>query len=287
MQRLKHFFFATRPKTLAAAIVPPMAAFFLARHGKDVSYLLLGFILLSAVMIQIATNLFNDVIDFEKGSDKIRVGPKRVSASGLVPPEMVKKWAYACLAIAFLAGIPLILRGGVIIFFLGVISLYLSYGYTGGIAQLAYRGLGELFVFLFFGLFAFLGSYYLFTLELTWESFYLACSLGLLATTLIGINNLRDRGLDILAKKFTLATRMKEGHYQLFCASTVILPYLFYAFAGGKFSFLSAVPIVFACLIIRIIFQAKGEKLNVGLKFASLHLLSFLILIFQLPAGAS
>ena len=147
-----------RPKTLLASVLPVAASYTLAHFHfsselNSHAFLLLIFAILSAMAIQIATNLFNDAIDFEKGADRHRVGPKRITNDTTMPPVLVKRMANFTLIAAALFGIPLIIQGGWPIFFMGVLSLYLSYGYTGGPFPLAYLGLGELFVFLFFGLF--------------------------------------------------------------------------------------------------------------------------------------
>ena len=149
---MKNFILASRPKTLLAGVIPPMVAYAYHLYTTQSSELLyLALAVAGALFIQLATNFFNDVIDHEKGADKKRVGPVRVSAAGLVDIKVVRKWAISCVALAALCGIPLIIRGGWPFLILGIISLYLTYGYTGGKISLAYRGLGELFVFIFFG----------------------------------------------------------------------------------------------------------------------------------------
>lgn len=278
---MKNFLLATRPKTLLAGVIPPMVAYAYALSTtKTTASLYLALTVMGALFIQLATNFFNDVIDHEKGADKKRVGPTRVSAAGLVDIKTVKTWAITCVALASLCGIPLIIRGGWPFLVLGVVSLYLTYGYTGGKVSLAYRGLGELFVFLFFGLFSVIGSYYLFSLKVNLGSFILASIFGLLTTTLIGINNLRDRETDKEVGKRTMATRFSESTYQYFIIATIFTPYLLLQYFRDLtmiyWVFLALIP---AMKLSVITFKNKGAQLNEGLKFSGIHLIVFSLLL--------
>lgn len=278
---MKVFIQAMRPKTLPASFIPPLVTFIIySSTSNKKPYLLLACCLLCAVSIQIATNLFNDVLDFKKGADKMRIGPQRVTSSGLVSPELVNRWAISVIFVAILAAIPLIFTGGIPILILGIISLYLSYGYTGGPLPLAYNGLGEIFVFLFFGLSSVCGSYYLFSGELNFSILILGCIFGCLTTTLICINNLRDRIEDAKVNKNTLATRMSEAQYKLFTLSTILSPYLllffFQKYSPVNLTFLALVP---ATKLILIVYKSKGTDLNKGLSLAGAHLVVFSILL--------
>lgn len=279
---MKNFILAARPKTLLAGVIPPLVAYAYAQitPNEDAGvYLLLA--VLGALFIQIATNFFNDLIDFKKGADTERVGPTRVTASGLVPMETVKKWAVTCVVLAALCGIPLIIRGGWPFLVLGIISLYLTYGYTGGKVSLAYRGLGELFVFLFFGLFSVMGSYYLFTLRIDMGAFILASAFGLLATTFICINNLRDRENDRKVGKMTLATKMHRKNYQALTVATIFIPYVLVQqhFSGLKYIFLLTFAMIPAIKLTLITYNKKGAELNEGLKFSGIHLIVFSLIL--------
>lgn len=278
---MKNFILAARPKTLLAGVIPPLVAytyFMSMKEGSAVIYLLLA--VFGALFIQLATNFFNDVIDFEKGADQKRVGPTRVTQAGLVDIKTVKKWAIACVILAALCGIPLIIRGGWPFLVLGLISLYLTYGYTGGKVSLAYRGLGELFVFLFFGLFSVMGSYYLFSLKLNWGAVILASAFGLLATTFICINNLRDRETDKEVGKMTMATRFSVRTYQLFTIATIFVPYLLLHYFRDLqmiyWVFLAVLP---AIKLTKITLTKSGAALNEGLKFSGIHLVVFSLLL--------
>lgn len=277
---MKNFILAARPKTLLAGVLPPMVAYAYFLSTAKISalpYLILA--VLGALFIQLATNFFNDVIDHEKGADKKRVGPTRVSASGLVKITTVKRWAVTCVVLGALCGIPLIIRGGLAFFFLGLISLYLTYGYTGGKVSLAYRGLGELFVFLFFGLFSVVGSYYLYALEVNPGAFVLASIFGLLATTFICINNLRDRETDFEVGKMTLATKLPLHYYRLLIMATVFGPYfLLHYFKDFKLIYLVFIALIPAIRLVYITYKKKGAELNEGLKFSGIHLIIFSLL---------
>lgn len=284
---MKSFFLAARPKTLIVGIAPTLACYFYAKTlTENVSGLLLFCALVSAIMIQIATNFFNDVIDHEKGADKQRLGPMRVTAAGKVPPQTVKKWAFACLGVALVTAIPLIMAGGPVILVLGLISLYLSYGYTGGIVSLAYRGLGELFVFLFFGLFAFLGSQYIFIKTLNLTGFYFATQFGLLAVTFIAVNNLRDRSTDLAVNKRTLATRMSPALYRLLIAATILLPYFLNLLQAQRLTLLW-MGLLIALPLTVFIYRKDGRDLNPGLALAGAHLMIFTILTIKGLSGGN
>ena len=278
---MKNFLLAARPKTLLASLIPPLVSytyFFKINQTHEWYYLVLC--LTGALFIQLATNFFNDVIDFKKGADQNRVGPVRVSASGLVDIKIVQRWAYICVVCALLCGLPLIIRGGPVFLVLGLISIYLTYGYTGGKISLAYRGLGELFVFIFFGLFSVLGSYYLFSLKLDEGIVTLAIIMGLLTTTFICINNLRDRVTDLSVGKRTLATKMSEKNYKLFTLATIFIPYpLIFSFSELIRNIIFILPFFMGLKLSRIVLYNKGESLNEGLKFSAIHLVIFSLTI--------
>ncbi|MEK6554897.1 MAG: 1,4-dihydroxy-2-naphthoate octaprenyltransferase, partial [Bdellovibrionota bacterium] len=150
--------------------------------------------------------------DFHKGADtEHRVGPKRVTQSGLLKPRMVMVGGVFFLFLALLCGIPLVIQGGWPIVIIGAVSLFLAYSYTGGIFPLAYLGLGDLFVLLFFGVIAVVGLYYLHTEEWSLDALVAGLQVGLLATVLIAVNNLRDIHQDKLVNKKTLAVRFGVG----------------------------------------------------------------------------
>ena len=276
---MKLFLMAARPKTLPASLVPPVVTFaFLTYQGLKGDYLLLICILFCSLFIQFATNFFNDVIDYKKGADdNERLGPTRVTSSGLVPPKTVLKWAFLSVLMALMFGIPLMLKGGIPILLLGLLSLYLTYGYTGGKVSLAYRGLGELFVFLFFGLLSVAGTYYLLSERLNGDIFILGSIFGLLNTTLICINNLRDREQDQRKNKLTLATRMTRTSYKFFIVTTILAPYLLMTLLLplNLLLLFFLAPLAFSLILIVKVFKKKNAELNSVLAMAGGHLLLF------------
>lgn len=206
---MKAMLLAARPKTLPAAVVPVWVGGVLAwrMNGTCDSGLLLA-TLAGAIAIQIATNFFNDAIDARKGADtKRRLGPVRVTASGMMSPAAVYGAAGLFLAAAVGCGVVLYQARGWPIVAIGVPSLFLAYGYTGGPVPLAYRGLGELFVVLFFGLVAVAGTVFIQTGAWPAAAWLLGWQTGLLSAVLISINNLRDREEDAGTGKRTLAVR--------------------------------------------------------------------------------
>jgi 1,4-dihydroxy-2-naphthoate octaprenyltransferase len=283
---MKNFILASRPKTLLASIIPPLMSFIYAtKIGFDISYILPLCCVLSALCIQLATNFFNDLIDYQKGADNVRHGPLRVTSAGLVSPQKIKNWALGSLIFSVLFAIPLIQEAGFIILIPGLISLYLSYGYTGGPYPLAYKGLGEIFVFLFFGLFSVVGSFYIYTSQFSFPVLILSFIYGLLTMTLICVNNLRDRIEDQKVNKFTLATKVTEKNYILFTLCSILIPYfLIFEFTDLLKSWPMILSFFLALKLSKIIIKEKFEKLNLGLKFGGLHLilfsLSFIFVIF-------
>ena len=158
--------------------------------------------------LQIATNWFNDALDFRQGKDTAaRVGPRRITAAGLVSPESVMLAGYLMLGLATALSVPLIAARGLPIVIIGIPSLYFCYGYTGGPFPLAYRGLGELFVILFFGFVAVMGSAFVQCGEWLVGAVVAGLQIGCLSTILIAVNNLRDLEEDRSTGKRTLAAR--------------------------------------------------------------------------------
>src|SRR5207237_6349631 len=182
-----------RPKTLAAAVTPVLVGTALACIHSNVDWPLFVFALLGAVFIQIGTNYVNDALDFKKGADtNARLGPLRVTQAGLLDADAVLRGAYVCFGLAALCGIPLILRGGWPIAIVGIASILAAYAYTGGPYPLAYHGLGELFVMVFFGFIAVAGSYYVQRLAVDPAAGIAGLAVGCLAVGLLAIHDLTD-----------------------------------------------------------------------------------------------
>lgn len=209
---LKSILLSFRPKTLTAALVPCVAGTALVKAiGLAWQPWVLVLALTASFLIQIGTNLVNDAVDFKKGADtEKRIGPQRITQAGLLSPNQVMILASLCFALAIACGVPLVMQGGWVIVIIGLLSVAMGYSYTAGPFPLAYLGLGDLFVILFFGLLAVGGIFFLQTGEWSFESFWLGLQIGFHATVLIAINNLRDRTGDALVNKKTLAVRLGE-----------------------------------------------------------------------------
>ncbi len=206
---IRSILLAARPKTLPAAVVPVWAGVVLAwRLVGEVDWGLAAATLLGSLFIQIATNFFNDAIDARKGADTgRRLGPVRVTASGLMSPRRVMACGGVFLLLALGMGMILFQARGWPIVAIGVPSMFLAYGYTGGPFPLAYRGMGELFVILFFGVVAVTGTVFVQTGLWPKEALLLGVQIGLLSAVLISLNNFRDREEDATTGKRTLAVR--------------------------------------------------------------------------------
>ena len=226
MASFRSWLLAARPKTLPAAVAPVTAGTVLG--GKLAGALrwdLACWALLSCLALQIATNLFNDAIDHKKGADTDkRLGPRRVTASGELSSRQVLLAALGVLILSGLFALPLWQERGWPIVAIGIPSLYLCYGYTGGPFPLAYRGVGDLFVLVFFGWVAVMGSCFLQTGGVHWEAFLLGTQIGLWSVTLIAINNLRDHEEDRGTGKHTLAVRLGPKWARVEITMTFLLP---------------------------------------------------------------
>jgi len=209
---LRTWLLAARPKTLSAAVVPVVVGTGLALgQGMAVVWPALA-ALAGAVLIQIGTNLTNDYYDFRKGADTHeRVGPTRVTQSGLIAPQSVLAAGAACFALAVVVGIFLVARGGWPFVIIGVASVLAGWAYTGGPYPLGYHGLGDLFVMVFFGLVAVPGTFYAQALRLVPAVWPAAVAIGATGTMILAVNNLRDLDTDARAGKRTLVVRFGRG----------------------------------------------------------------------------
>jgi 1,4-dihydroxy-2-naphthoate octaprenyltransferase len=218
---------AARPRTLPAAVAPVLVGTALA--GTLGTFKILTFIatLLGAMLIQIGANLSNDYSDARRGADtEDRLGPVRVTAGGLVPPKQVLIATYVAFGLAVLVGVYLVVTAGWQLLLVGAASILAGVLYTGGPRPYGYEGLGEVFVFLFFGVVAVTGTYFAQRQELTWESFALAVPVGLLAVAILMVNNVRDLETDRRAGKKTLAVRLGRDRARTGYAAVVYLAFL-------------------------------------------------------------
>lgn len=202
---------AVRPATLAASVAPVLAGTAIAVHegGPRLGAGLLA--LLVGVAMQLGVNFANDYSDHVRGADRARVGPVRAASSGIVQPAHVKRAAIAAFAVAAVAGLMVSVITDTRLVLVGFACLLAGWLYTGGPRPYGYLGLGEVFVFLFFGLVATVGTVFVETLRVTPLAILAGCAMGCLATAILVLNNLRDLETDRAAGKRTLATRIGRG----------------------------------------------------------------------------
>ena len=210
-----------RPRTLPAAIAPVLVATSLA--GSNADFAMAGLALVVSLALQVGVNYANDYSDGIKGTDDNRVGPTRLVASGLASAKSVKQAAFLSFAVAAAVGLVLAISTSLWLVAVGAAAIFAAWTYTGSKRPYGYLGLGEISVFLFFGLVATMGSYYVQTQEITWQSFIVAIPMGCLACAILAINNLRDRAQDELVGKRTLAVRLGDsGARKLFIGLLLI-----------------------------------------------------------------
>lgn len=224
---IKPWILATRPKTLTAAVIPVLVASAVASQVADIDWSLGFCALIASLFIQIGTNLINDALDFKRGADtQERLGPLRATQMGWLKPQQVLAGGCASFFLAVLFSIPLVMQGGV--FLLGVLALSIACGYlyTGGPRPLAYVGLGDVFVLLFYGWIGTLTMFYIYTGEVSYKAFLAGTQIGLLCTSIIAVNNFRDMYTDAKANKQTLAVRFGETFSRFEILFLMAVPYV-------------------------------------------------------------
>jgi 1,4-dihydroxy-2-naphthoate octaprenyltransferase len=224
---LKIWLLAARPRTLPAGVAPVLVGTALAIHEGTFRAGAFIAALLGAVFIQVGANLSNDYSDARRGADtEDRLGPVRVTAGGLVPPRQVLTATYVSFGLAVLCGVYLIIIAGWVILAIGAASILAGVLYTGGPRPYGYEGLGDLFVFLFFGIVAVAGSYYAQVERLEWAAFALAVPVGLIAAAILDVNNIRDAPTDARVGKRTLAVRLGRSRARDLYAFEIYVAYL-------------------------------------------------------------
>jgi 1,4-dihydroxy-2-naphthoate octaprenyltransferase len=277
---------AIRPKTLTAALIPICVGTSLSYTDQgEIRSVLMALALASVLFIQIGTNLINDAVDFRKGADTAeRLGPTRVTQSGLLTARQVFRGGLQCFILAALFALPLVYVGGMPILVIGLFSLLAGYAYTAGPFPLAYLGLGDLFVLIFFGWVAVSGIYYLNTGSWSLNAWVAGSQIGLLSTSLIAINNLRDHLTDRKVNKRTMAVRLGPTLARLEIITCCLIPY-FGALYWIDQSFYAAATLPFLSLPLAIRLSYKvgvtepGAIYNRFLAQAAGHSLFFSILL--------
>ncbi|MEN8153157.1 MAG: 1,4-dihydroxy-2-naphthoate polyprenyltransferase [Acidobacteriota bacterium] len=247
----KIWLMAARPKTLPAAIAPVLIGTVLA--FKDGGFHLLSAILVmaAALLMQVGTNFVNDYADFKKGSDTDRrVGPVRVTQAGLVSPEKMKKAVYFVFSLVILVSLYLVLRGGIPVLVIGILSIISAITYTAGPFPIGYKGFGDIFVLIFFGPVAVAGTYFVQSLSINIIPVIAGLGPGFLSVAILVVNNIRDVDEDKISGKNTLVVRFGIifGRFEYFISVMIAftLPFfLFLSGAGTNYSFLTILLTLF------------------------------------------
>jgi 1,4-dihydroxy-2-naphthoate octaprenyltransferase len=275
---------AARLRTLPAAIAPVLVGTALAR--TEGTFRAGAFIaaLLGAIFIQVGTNLSNDYSDARRGADtEDRLGPVRVTAGGLVPPRQVLIATYVTFGLAVLCGAYLVYVAGPALLAIGAASILAGVLYTGGPRPYGYEGLGEVFVFLFFGVVAVTGSYFVQVEKLEWEAFALAVPVGLLAAAILVVNNLRDIDTDRRAGKRTLAVRLgRQKTRTLYSAMLLVADFALIpvAIALSPWVLLPLLTVPLAARLARTVrAHVDGPTLNAALARTGMLQLVFCVLL--------
>jgi len=275
---------AARPRTLPAAVAPVLVGTALAVHDDHFRALAFVAALLGSVMIQVGTNLSNDYSDARRGADtEDRLGPVRVTAGGLVPPRQVLVATYVSFGLAVLVGLYLVVVAGPELLLVGAASILAGVLYTGGPRPYGYEGLGEVFVFTFFGIVAVTGSYYVHAEALPWEAFAFAVPVGLLAAAILVVNNVRDLDTDRRAGKRTLAVRLGRSRTRTLYAAMVSGAFVAVLVMGAAWSPWVLLPLVAVPLALRLVAlvrrHADGPTLNGVLARTGVLQLAFCVLL--------
>jgi 1,4-dihydroxy-2-naphthoate octaprenyltransferase len=249
-----------RPRTLPAAVAPVVVATALA--GSDALLLPALLALIVSLSLQVGVNYANDYSDGIRGTDTDRVGPTRITASGLATPSAVKRAAFTAFGVGAVAGLGLAVMTSWWLIAVGLAAIFAAWGYTGGKNPYGYLGLGELFVFIFFGVVATVGTFYVQTETITSHALLASIPMGTFACALLAINNIRDRALDAPAGKKTLAVRLGDRRARYFFASLILLGYIAALAIGSPWILLTLLtsPIAFS-LVRGVLGTAQGRDL--------------------------
>ncbi len=264
----KAWVMATRPKTLAAAFIPVAVGTAVAYAADKFAWLAALAALVGAMLIQIGTNLANDYFDFKKGADtEERLGPTRVVQAGLISEIAVRNAMILTFALSAAVGAYLVFVGGWPILVIGILSILSGIAYTGGPYPLGYNGLGDVFVFIFFGIIAVTGTYYVQALEWSVDSLIASIPVGLLSVAILIVNNYRDIDTDVKAGKRTLAVRLgrkaTQVQYTLSIAIAYIIPVLQFALDTSRpFLLLPLLSLPLGIKLIKELVEKRGPDLN-------------------------
>ncbi|MBI1795003.1 MAG: 1,4-dihydroxy-2-naphthoate polyprenyltransferase [Chloroflexi bacterium] len=286
MNSMQIWLAAVRPRTLPAAASGVAMGSALAWRDGSFHWLPALAALLIALLLQIGSNLANDVYDFERGADtSARHGPLRVTQAGLLSPAQVKRGMWIIFGLAALLGLYLAFLRGWIVIALGLAAIISAIAYTGGPFPLGYYGLGDLFVFIFFGLAAVAGTYFAQAGFVSAAAWWMSAPIGLIVTAILVVNNLRDLENDRAAGKHTLAVMMgaratRVEYVLCIVVAYLLLPILIFLRIIPVFALSAWLSLPIAIMSTRIVFTQQGRRLNAALAGTGQTALVYSLLFF-------
>lgn len=273
--KLNAWILASRPKTLLASLVPVIVGTSAAYKYNAFKPLHAFIALLCSLLIQVSTNYINDLYDFLSGKDtKYRVGPQRALASGLISVKKMK-WAIVVIyTVTFILGLYLVYKAGIYVLIIGILSLIAGYLYTAGPYPLAYNGLGDIFVLVFFGFVGTMGTFYVQVYEVNWFSFWISVPVGLLITNILVVNNFRDMDEDKSNNKNTLSVKLGRSFSMYQYLISLILSYfiLFLLLFEYEYNYYILLPILtlpLAYIAMKQFKTKQGTELNFLLELSA------------------
>ncbi len=282
---LRHWIYAARMRILPASAIPTIAGIMLAAIDGAFDLFTACITVLSAMMLQTTSNYLNDLYDFKKGADLKRIGPPRAVASGMISESAMMKMSWILFTITFFIGLILVQTAGWPILFIGLISLWAAFAYTGGPYPLAYHGLGEATAFVFYGLIPVWGAYYIQSPDFVFriQVILTGTIMGLFAAKILLVNNIRDIETDPIAGKITLAVMLGEKKSRLLYALLMILSYIFlFLLARIQDNAVYLLPWIllpFAVYLTKGVLKTEKEKLNPYVFKTAIHLFAFGIIL--------
>ncbi|MCK5086252.1 MAG: 1,4-dihydroxy-2-naphthoate polyprenyltransferase [Melioribacteraceae bacterium] len=283
--KFRSWILAARPKTLPAAVVPVLLGTAVAISDNKFQPLAAFIALICSVLIQVGTNFVNDLYDYLKGSDKKdRVGPARVLASGLISVIEMKVGIFLCFSVTFFLGLYLVYLGGMIILLIGILSIFFGYAYTAGPYPLSYNGLGDVFVFVFFGFVGTIGTYYVQALDVSWVAVLVSIPAGALITNILVVNNYRDIEEDRVNNKKTLAVLFGKRYSRFQYYSSLIISYavpiiIYFNYKQSILILLPLITLPLALRLVKMMLTYKGNQLNETLALTAKFSALFAILL--------
>ena len=279
MNIIKIWIEAGRLRTIPASVVPVFVGSSLAFYDGFFRLDVFVVSLLCSMLFQLTSNFTNDVYDFKRGADNQRVGPKRLVASGIISTKAMVTAITITASVSFILGMYLVYLHGVIVLLIGIFSLFFAWAYTGGPFPLAYNGLGDLFVFIFFGVVAVCGTYFVHTGHFSFYSLLCSISVGLLTANILSANNIRDLEGDKAINKNTLAVLIGDSASRTLYKAILVVSYLcvvvLFLLTMKPYHLLPLLTLPFARKLWNDIAIAKGGALTTTLVQSAALLLLF------------